>query len=105
MNDYMVEIFALFGVLCAIGVVMLFLILLFISIKEFFEKMRIRYIQKHRFDKKPIAKVYCIDCKYHNNQTKQCYMFEKEHRKTADNWFCWKAEPKTKEQLRNENKK
>lgn len=50
------------------------------------------YAYKHRFDKPPMAKCYCVDCQYHNNETASCSQFE--GYLTADNWFCWMANPK-----------
>ena len=46
---------------------------------------------KHRFDKPPTAKCYCIDCKYHDNETGRCGGFGEF---IADDRFCWKADPR-----------
>jgi hypothetical protein len=70
------------------------------ALTEWIDHLKYEYRYKHRFDKPPTAKCYCIDCKYHNNGTNQCYRFgetTKEYRCTADNWFCWEAEPRDKE--------
>ena len=70
---------------------------LYICVKEGICKLKWQYRYKHRFDKPPIAKCYCIDCKHHNKKTRQCYQFgqtTKEYRCTADDWFCWEAEPR-----------
>lgn len=56
----------------------------FISLKDW-------YTVRHRFDKKPIAKCYCKDCKYWTSQSGHCNYFQTHY--TADNWFCWNAEP------------
>ena len=45
---------------------------------------------KRRFDKPPIAKCYCIDCKYHDNKNGRCSGLGEF---IADNCFCWKADP------------
>lgn len=50
----------------------------------------IKDIQKHRFDKPPTAKCYCIDCISHSEDG-YCRKFGSWC--TADNWFCWAAEP------------
>lgn len=57
------------------------------------------YKYKHRFDKKPIAKCYCKDCSYHdkNNRCSRLSMIDGPSYYTADNWFCWQADPKNKE--------
>lgn len=62
------------------------------------ENLKLKYRQKHRFNKAPTAKCYCIDCVYHNNETGLCCKFETWN--TADNWFCWNAESrKTEEKI------
>lgn len=67
-------------------------------IKDAVDCAKRKYEYKHRFDKPPTAACYCIDCKYHNNETGECYRFEKCNLKcTADNWFCWCAIPRAKE--------
>lgn len=66
---------------------------------ELVDRLKRNYIIKHRFDKPPTAKCFCIDCKHHSNETNRCYRFgetTKEYRCTADNWFCWEAEPREK---------
>ena len=51
-------------------------------------------------NKKPTAKCYCIDCKYHNNLAGDCFGFDR-YQHTADNWFCWKASLRKDEILNN----
>lgn len=65
------------------------------AIKELIRKLKIRYKQKHRFDKSPTAKCYCVDCIYHDNKTERCCHFE--GWRTADYWFCWNAIPRKEE--------
>ena len=67
------------------------------ALKELVDHLRRQYRYKHRFDKPPTAKCYCVDCKHHDIETRRCYRFgqtTKEYRCTADNWFCWEAEPR-----------
>ena len=66
-------------------------------IKGQIERLRYRYIYRHRFDKPPLAKCYCLDCQgWHQNKDApdegKCW----EHAGwvTADCWFCWEAEPR-----------
>lgn len=68
---------------------------LWCGIKELIDYLRRRYQIKHRFDKPPTAACYCRDCTRHDNKSKRCYKFDGWH--TADNWFCWDAEPRKKE--------
>ena len=66
---------------------------LFSIIKDFIQVQIHKYKIKHRFDKPPIAKCYCIDCEHCKEEEyrgRWCYRFK---RCVADNWFCWEAEP------------
>ena len=69
--------------------------LTYVGIKELISKLKWRYKYKHRFDKPPTAKCYCRDCKQHGSETNRCYKFDRWH--TADDWFCWDAEPREME--------
>ena len=75
----------------------LVIIAIILSVIFFFAKMGItylinRYRVKHRFDKKPLPKCYCIDCV--NSRTDQNARFcSRVNKYVADNWFCWEAEP------------
>ena len=87
----MKEFLALIGfvTLWAIG----FGIVMFVyyTIQDGVHEWKRRYRYKHRFDKPPTAECYCIDCKRHNNESGICHKF---NWTTADNWFCWDAEPR-----------
>ena len=63
--------------------------------KEWVIRLKWAYKVKHRFDKPPTAKCYCIDCVRHNNENQKCYKFD--GWRTADSWFCWDAEPRKKD--------
>ena len=83
----------LIGYLTIIFIIIGVLILLVELVKFGLENLKRIYKYKHRFDKKPTAKCYCIDCKYHDNFIGSCFGFDRHHH-TADNWFCWKASPR-----------
>lgn len=51
---------------------------------------------KHRFDKPPTARCYCIDCKYHCTDGKCVEGFTSRY--MGDSWFCCFATPKESEQ-------
>lgn len=92
----MKEFFELLGMAtaCVIGFGIVYVA--YYLIKDGIHRFKWHYKYKHRFDKPPTAKCYCRDCKYHRSETNQCYRFgetTKEYRCTADNWFCWEAEP------------
>ena len=92
MNDFIV-ILACIGGCSVVMMFVLFLYGLFAIIKDFIQVQIHKYKIKHRFDKSPIAKCYCIDCKNckeEKHSGRWCYRFD---RCVADNWFCWEAEP------------
>jgi hypothetical protein len=62
------------------------------ALKDQIDRWKYNYRIKHRFDKPPTAKCYCVDCEHHSNETQRCYGFEGQY--TADSWFCWQATPK-----------
>lgn len=82
--------FAIIGVIITIIAMAMFGYCLILEIKDSVEDYRRKHQQKHRFDKPPTAKCYCIDCKHRTKYEDCCILgcF------VADNWFCWKAEPK-----------
>ena len=48
------------------------------------------YKYKHRFDKPPTAKCYCIDCEMYGGKEHddKCFKFDWY---VASDWFCWDA--------------
>ena len=97
----MIEILALIGAVASLSIIGCMLVFAWMYLLEFIDKAKFKYRYKHRFDKPPTAKCYCIDCGYHDNETGQCYRFgetTKEYRCTADNCFCWEADPRKKEE-------
>ena len=90
----------LIGYITIIVIIIGVLMLLVELVKFGIENLKRIYKYKHRFDKKPTAKCYCIDCKYHDNFVGSCFGFDK-NQHTADNWFCWKASPRKDEILNN----
>lgn len=91
MRDFL----ALIGISCITVMFFMLAYLTYVGIKELISKLKWRYKYKHRFDKPPTAKCYCKDCRMHGNDTHRCGKFDGWH--TADNWFCWDAEPREKE--------
>lgn len=76
-------------IICFIGVCIVS------GIGQLVEKWKRNYRYKHRFDKPPTARCYCLDCRSHDDDTKRCYKFDGWY--TADNWFCWDANPREKD--------
>lgn len=95
MKENLMSFFTLFGTISS--VIILVAIIAFIIMKAYYfivekiEELKYNYKVKHRFDKPPLAKCYCKDCKYHGYNGK-CYSFTERY--TADNWFCSWAERK-----------
>ena len=56
------------------------------------------YRLKHRFDKPPIAKCYCKDCKLWNPYTGACNESHN-NRLMAAEWFCCFAMPASTEEI------
>ena len=61
------------------------------DLKKWINNLVCRNKIRHRFGKLPTAKCYCIDCKYHDNETSRCSGFGEF---IADDRFCWKADPR-----------
>lgn len=78
---------------CSCMCIFVFLIRLgVVGIKEYISKRKHVYAVKHRFDKPPTAKCYCIDCKSYSKHNGACYTHT--GWLVADSWFCWSATPK-----------
>lgn len=94
MKDFLMVI----GAASLIGFGILLLTFAWEGITELISNLKRNYRYKHRFDKSPTAKCYCVDCVHHNNKTGRCYRFHEDStRLTADCWFCYAAEPRKKE--------
>ena len=96
----LIKILAIIGAITSAAFIGGMLAFVWVCLEEFIDKAKRKYRYKHRFDKPPTAKCYCIDCRHHDNETGLCYRFgetTKEYRCTADNWFCWEADPCEKE--------
>lgn len=94
----MKEFLMVMGVIALCALAVLAVIFVRDGIGILIENLKLKYRQKHRFDKPPTAKCYCIDCIYHDNETRRCCKFKTWS--TADHWFCWNAEPrKTEEKI------
>ena len=82
------------------GGVILLILLLLECLQACIENFRHEYKIKHRFDKPPTAKCYCLDCVYFNrtNGNGKCtnsHIDKDWH--IADSWFCWRATPRSKD--------
>ena len=87
MNSF-TEAMAIVGFFTLLGIVILFVIIALDKIDILIYEKKREYQYKHRFDKPPKAKCYCIDCVSYRNGF--CYL-HKFH--IADNWFCRNAIP------------
>lgn len=94
MQTFIREAFTYIGMITSICVLCFIVIVIYSFIAKHIDDAKRKYRHKHRFDNPPTAKCYCIDCKHHDHETGRCYRFVNEYRCTADNWFCWEAEPR-----------
>lgn len=84
--------FACVGMGCVAIIIYELFELLKDNITDYLIRRKSKRIIKHRFDKPPIAKCYCIDCKHHDMQTDLCHRDGRRH--TANTEFCSDAEPR-----------
>lgn len=90
MNEILMLAFSMVGFVVTLIVTIYMMFTFSCWLCEFIYKKKWEYTIKHRFDKPPTAKCYCVDCDRHDN-TARCIKFD---HYTADNWFCWDAEPR-----------
>ena len=67
-----INMLALFGALALLGGVIIILYIFYDWLKGRILDLRRIWQYKHRFDKKPIAKCYCIDCRDYDEKNKFC---------------------------------
>lgn len=105
MNDVLkvvIHCFTCIGIVCMVLVIYELFGLLKDNIIDYRIHKKSKRIIKHRFDKPPIAKCYCIDCKHHDMQTDLCHRDGRRY--TANTEFCSDAEPrKIVEEKENKN--
>ena len=82
----------LIGAMALCGMGFFFFMLGYEVLYDFIKKLKWQYKYKHRFDKPPLAKCYCKDCRSYFEETGDCAAHT--GWKVADNWFCWCAEPR-----------
>ena len=84
--------FVTIGVLTVIVIVYFIFVFLYCEIATLIDIKRREYRRKHKFDKTPTAKCYCVDCKYWKKKDGRdyCIYFDRE---TADCFFCSMADP------------
>ena len=76
-----------FGAVALIGGVIITLYMFYDWLKDRIRDLRRIWQYKHRFNKKPIAKCYCIDCRDYDDQNRFCrdlgrYVID-------DKFCCW----------------
>ena len=79
-----------FGAVALLGGVIIILYMFYDWLKGRIRNLRRIWQYKHRFNKKPIAKCYCIDCLDYDEQNKFCRYLG---RNVLDNTFCCWGEP------------
>ena len=86
--------FALIGFIAVVAIIISFLIIAAEAIGRVIYQQKIRYKQKHRFDKPPLAECYCVDCRKYLETSGNCRVLGL---CVAEDWFCWNAEPRVKD--------
>ena len=79
-----------FGAVALIGGIIITLYIFYDLLKGRIWDLRRTWQYKHRFNKKPIAKCYCIDCLDYDEKNKFCRNLG---RYVIDNDFCCWGEP------------
>jgi hypothetical protein len=92
--DIVMLILIAIGAAAILALISLMITILISDVREFINSVKLKYKQKHRFDKAPTAKCYCVDCCYHDNETGRCCKFDLY---TEDDWFCCDGEPRKTE--------
>ena len=95
MSNELSSIFAAIGLLVCVGIGLGLLYLAFDALRDLIDRLRWQHKYKHRFDKPPVAKCYCKDCKWHSVKDNKCSNVIWADRHTPDNGFCYEAEPMT----------
>ena len=90
-KDYIMYFLALTGAMCLVAGLGIMLSCLFQSAKEKIQKSKRKREIKHRFEKPPMAKCYCLDCIHYDTDCYMCYQFNKY---IKDDGFCYRAEPR-----------
>ena len=85
-----IKMLAGFGAVALIGGVIITLYIFYDWLKGRIWNLRRIWQYKHRFNKKPIAKCYCIDCLDYDEKNKFCRYLG---RNVLDNTFCCWGEP------------
>ena len=99
MTENLTYVLAIFGGVCLCIAIITLLWLLSNIVGDKLSKAKIKRQIKHRFDKPPKAKCYCVDCYYYEpyeaagSTTGECF-FNK-NRVFNDNHFCAMAKPAT----------
>jgi hypothetical protein len=92
MINYIDNLFEFIGVIATVALMCVVGLLLREAIGDLIDSLKWKHKYKHRFDKPPLAKCYCKDCRYYNPLSGMCGSHS--GWVVADEWFCWGAEPR-----------
>lgn len=88
------EILAIIGAAALISIVAVVIVIAKYEIEKLIKNKKREYQVKHRFDKPPKAKCYCVDCTHYDpidSRTGLCYLSN--GKAFTDDHFCAMAEP------------
>ena len=93
--DILREVFLIIGIGYTLCILLVLIIIACVNINDYILGLKHRYRRKHRFDKPPTAKCYCIDCENYSSWDESSNICVAHNGWfVADNWFCWSATPK-----------
>lgn len=92
MSENLIHQLAGLGIAMIIILLVCLLFVLIYIIKEVTCKLKRRYRYKHRYDKKPLAKCYCKDCRNYFEEYNHCVLSGMD-RSVPTDWFCKEAIP------------
>ena len=82
------------GIASCLSLLVIVIVFIVVALKEKVSKWTYRQQIKHRFDKPPLAKCYCVDCtSYRANGDCRAH----DGWTVADCWYCWAATPKERQ--------
>lgn len=90
MFEFARDMLAIVGLGFSFGIILILISIAINEIRDVIRKRKYKHKREHRFDGPPLAKCYCKDCE-HWQTDGRCNAHSGWY--TADNWFCWGAEP------------
>ena len=95
MMQTLINVCAIFGVISLGATLVILLAIILDGVKDFYERCVYTHKRKHRFDRPPLAKCYCVDCVYGVKKYEDTVICtQKIINHSADSFFCKDAYPR-----------